>query len=1141
MFDTINHILKTCFYYSRLISFQPLSKQAMDPCVTSPPLLPARRPTSHSMDHHRQIQDHRGTSPGVSLKPPANGHPCTSRHTRPAGVATIPVQDAPLDLTKPMDLSLKSKRTAALPQPNGRGNTNNNNIISSNTCQRFPENHIGGAVNGRAIPAVVTPYNFTNTAKPDASFVPIQPHRKSSNGCTRRTGLLASSPRNYNYKGRAVVAPRKEQPERSRDGYHHQQISEQANSMLPSYSMQSHSVPYSAVSFTPLQTITPSSSSSYTHMLPIYSLQDQNRALQQQQPGINHKPILQKPSAASIQRPSALARPIVSDTPSRVAHVTALGYSQRERSTPAMSSAQGCTSFRSGSGQSASHRLNVDPNHTTCTQQNSLPGHQSWHVNNFHSNSLSSGTISSHHHEQKKLPRAHSVNPMHPSRNTYAKGINRQNIPVLKMLQSSIAAAIKLKCLLKPIDGPGLDSSSSSSSSFFPCNKNAAIPDAPLKESNNGPEPSATSARYNRPLQVDIPEQHQHATSTPPNLTDLFNSELSGPPPFPLGSRCHQLSPPPVSTNPNDRVSPTMPVLVPHKMYSPVEPPSSANNSDPSGLPVLKNAKLERNGAGSEPGPLPFLSPAVEPKKVQCVSPVLSEPRRIDERQPCPRHSPWRHEHHQKSSSAGRTMDVYQNRVIDGRTRREFENMLAQMNRKSLSTPSSLEQAKSANSAPTSPGAGKHLETSVVRNRREEAREIFRKMMRRQKRELASKKSLLADFFIGPKSEPPSDSEPDIIDIYVPPKKEPELVDLTSSPTPSPEAVVKPETDDDDGVVHTIPNTGLVHETSYGNISAHPDLKEEVRRSHDSNKHPCPQSVMSDLTSLKEAVQAATLKAVQAATLRAASQSTESNCTNVKNCADNSSSKTNFDQAVSLLMDSGLPKDASDEGALNTPKSFINTMLSIATSSIEAEVKTQTHKSYCPRHRRILFSSPNDKSLDSDVNKTTKQREKVTATIADVINEHFLPHDPRKKHLASMTHHGTKVERSLEPKSEADSEPVVNAPKDNERVVPLAVDSANSLTGDDAEEAEGESTAAAAAESNEDSDLKPAPRKLNLEMNRIANTSSYVADFPKKPKTGDLLVDSSLLDREERALQVSLVHVVSCRVVSCSVVPCRGV
>ena len=51
---------------------------------------------------------------------------------------------------------------------------------------------------------------------------------------------------------------------------------------------------------------------------------------------------------------------------------------------------------------------------------------------------------------------------------------------------------------------------------------------------------------------------------------------------------------------------------------------------------------------------------------------------------------------------------------------------------------------------------------------------------------------------------------------------------------------------------------------------------------------------------------------------------------------------------------------------------------------------------------------------------------------------------------------------------------------------------------------------------------KCSARKRSLEMLRLENTSSYVAEIPKRRGHVDLLTDPSLLDREERALQVRL-------------------
>ena len=259
----------------------------------------------------------------------------------------------------------------------------------------------------------------------------------------------------------------------------------------------------------------------------------------------------------------------------------------------------------------------------------------------YASGSITNGTPSSSlQHAQKKLRRSHSVSPMRPSRNTYGKGNERHNVPVLRMVEQSIAAAAKLNKLLKPIDGPEAPRSHSRSAHG-------------REDANNNH--SHRLGTYNQPLRVDIPDQH--SPNTPPTLPHAFSSERLLQPSNDmekyLSGRMHQLSPP---ANACDRISPTMPVLVPHSIYSPVELPGASTDgiSDPN-LPILKNAKLDLLSPTASsvynPLTLPFLSPVVDSRKVQSVPPIIAEPRRSEESR-CARHSRHQQYHAERQMSS---------------------------------------------------------------------------------------------------------------------------------------------------------------------------------------------------------------------------------------------------------------------------------------------------------------------------------------------------------------------------------------------------------------------------------------------------------------------------------------------------------
>ncbi|XP_071798387.1 uncharacterized protein [Asterias amurensis] len=100
--------------------------------------------------------------------------------------------------------------------------------------------------------------------------------------------------------------------------------------------------------------------------------------------------------------------------------------------------------------------------------------------------------------------------------------------------------------------------------------------------------------------------------------------------------------------------------------------------------------------------------------------------------------------------------------------------------------------------------------------------------------------------------------------------------------------------------------------------------------------------------------------------------------------------------------------------------------------------------------------------------------------------EKTFSHDPRKKLLAAMSY------VHMPPGVACSISPVSVAASLNSTVSPSS----------------GRSTPS-----------KSSARKRSLEMLRLENTSSYVAEIPKRRGHVDLLTDPSLLDREERALQ----------------------
>ena len=269
---------------------------------------------------------------GVGEPPPL------ARHSRPAGAST-PCQNAPLDLTKPLDLSVKRPRSPSAER--------------SHVSKCYREINLEGISNRKSnSPALIPPFNFKTAHESDRFTHQIE-HSKN---CSRRTGLIGSSPRNYNYKGRAVVAPRREQPSevaqhRPHKPQHHVDRRRDVSS-VSKHGHHSHvpvqqslSVPYSSVNHSSSQTNTfavsssPSSSSINSHMLlppPPYpttisgSHRSRPRQHESQQ---RHKPILPKSTLPIIVSTCSLAgKDSETNTApppppaSRVAHVTAFTH-----------------------------------------------------------------------------------------------------------------------------------------------------------------------------------------------------------------------------------------------------------------------------------------------------------------------------------------------------------------------------------------------------------------------------------------------------------------------------------------------------------------------------------------------------------------------------------------------------------------------------------------------------------------------------------------------------------------------------------------------------------------------------------------------------------------------------------------------
>ena len=199
--------------------------------------------------------------------------------------------------------------------------------------------------------------------------------------------------------------------------------------------------------------------------------------------------------------------------------------------------------------------------------------------------------------------------------------------------------------------------------------------------------------------------------------------------------------------------------------------------------------------------------------------------------------------------------------------------------------------------------------------------------------------------------------------------------------------------------------------------------------------------------------------------------------------------------------------------------------ISLVLNTKNSQKSDELHKdgkrtnSFCHRHRRLLFPADlKQESTKTSVADIPRTQQHMT-TLSQMINDHFKSndphrshdsreshdprkHDPRKKHLASLS---TQKSEENYVKKEKDEPPL------------RLLDSPSFTTS--------ESEPSPPIPETENAEQRRRKR-LNLEINRIANTASYVGDLPKKPRSGDLLVDSSLLDREERALQVRQFHIV---------------
>ena len=993
------------------------------------------------MESHKQQQPRKAHVGNTSLTVTAfnatNRTPPFARHSRPAG-ASPRCQNAPLDLTKPLDLSVKKKRPRS----------------AERTCEKtatkcYRQIPTDGLVCKNINPAVVTPFNFATIN--GTNLFGRSPDQVSSNTSSRRAGLTDSSMQNYNQKDKAVVTPRKDA---AAPGHvqHHQQRQyaelEREASMLAKHGHVSvSSVPYSHVthpfSKSSSFTATVSSLSSSGNIFPSSSRKPSTSSLHRN--AHSHRPMLQ--SAEDINVAGSFTNSVSGSisgkytSQARIAHVT--GFSRNSSSVAprvapsSQTHNQASSSYCEPSATFTVGVLQGSPSITPFQSSQQRPtGNQS--------NGMC--TI------QKKMRRSHSVSPMRLSRNTYGKGSDRHNVRVLKMLDSTIAAGAKITKFLPPIDGPEAPRMVSSRPAM-------------LKEDRNN-NSSHIIGTYTQPLQVDIPDHH--SPSVPPVLPHALSDERMLPnvdrvePASFCSSNMNRLSPP--SSTTCDRISPTMPVLVPHSIYSPVELPRL--DATDSSLPVLKKAKLDVNSCSGpqsvqyNPLTLPFMSSMSESKKIQSVPPIISQSRKTEDAryvqqsgQESLQQASIKHRHARTLSS--RYENTRSTDTFNPPSQKDLEDLLMQLGRVAHAPSLSVQRAtySSARSPVPPPMIASKMSSTLPHSKSEhtfvdrglrtleEDREIMRRLLYKttgDKGKLMERCTLIS-------SEPKREQEP-------------EIVDLTASPPPSP-TVLKPE---------------------------HPIEQREQEQTRNDNEHTPPKAqflVTAKTPDLKDTTTFSSLfqtppsldVAEKPSTLEETIEAVFRSSYRDENAKERLESESNCARPPSIVLDSKMENESKEN----------------------SDSKGDTH-SFCKKHRRLLFPSESPKhesAAKTEVSGKARYspQSQTLYNMSEVIN-HIITHDPRKKHLASLKREDKMS--SVQVKKEAPDDVPTTISHPSSDAAPISP----SLSSADAEQRR--------------------RRRLNLEINRIANTASYVGDLPKKPRSGDLLVDSSLLDREERALQV---------------------
>ncbi|XP_072035275.1 uncharacterized protein [Amphiura filiformis] len=749
------------------------------------------------------------------------------------------------------------------------------------------------------------------------------------------------------------------------------------------------------------------------------------------------------------------------------------------------------------------------------------PVFQSSH--NIFAGSLSNGTSSA----PKKMRRSHSVSPMRLSRNTYAKGNDRHNVRVLRMLDSTIAAGAKITKFLPPIDGPEAPRILSYSSSMV------------HEGNNNDNHPLGI---YNQPLQVDIPEQHS-PNVPPPTLPYAFGDERRVPSANHIehvesstycSGNLDQLSPP-TNAIPCDRISPTMPVLVPHSLYSPSDTVDSS-------LPILKKAKLDVNNTTPSQSvynalTLPFnMSTIAECKKVQSVPPIISQPRKIDENSYA-RLSSVQPTVHQSSveNIHGRTHGDKRNVGYFARPcQKELEYLLMQLGRKAAEGLTGQQRAFSSASAPrTSPSvnnmmtsttmlpASKSAYPTVARTHRttEEEKQVMRRLLL-QKRDIQRRKLMEQQALVSNQQ-----------------KQEPEIVDLTSSPPPpieiKQEQQIEQHEQTSDDEVQTLltvpqPTTAVSPEQKDPSLASSifrtPPLDAVGRSStmteviqaqpkttvSPEQKDPFLASSLFRTPSLDVGGKSSTMTGAiktQPQTIKSPEQKNPLLAASIFRTPplDVVGRSLTMKEAIERALESAFEEERKTDGHREAKSDCARPISLVLNSKLESasennlDGKEGTH-SFCQRHRRLLFPSEAPKNETTATPVSDKPILPHTTTFSEVIH-HFITHDPRKKHLASLKSH-REVSSTSPMAKEEDADTTSTVQLHQRLPSSTSAPTSPSLSISTAEHAD-----------------QRGRRRLNMEINRIANTASYVGDLPKKPRTGDLLVDSSLLDREERALQ----------------------